>query len=546
MSLSAPSSSDDLDSVLLQVMSATGPEAKQRIEQLQQTHPQFASEITECWELHQGFLETTGHVPSSSTESSNVSPRLGSRIGARLGTYELLDELDRGGMGIVYRARHPLLDRTVALKVIRSGELADAVEVHRFQTEARAAARLSHPGIIAIYEVGQEGDLVYYTMPLVEGQTLSSFMNALRIEPRESARIVHQLALAMDHAHSRGVIHRDLKPSNVLLHADMHPVIIDFGLAKISQSAADVTGDGIVGTPAYIAPEQLRGGSPELPHACDVYALGGILYFLLSGRAPFVGPTTFDILLQVKDREPMAPSHWNRNVSSELNAICARAMEKNPRNRYPSAAALAEDLQRWMIGEPIAIPTHNLAVQLARWWRKAPSLFSHSLAIVSVMLIVSAAHAWDISSSDFLTQMGLLATWLVLCWPLQRWAASERNGWIGASLWALVDVTFTSCLIAKADAPRGLLLIAYPMMIAASALFYRTRMVIGMTILCVVGFSLLAWLTEDSSLDRIDFQAIFVTGLAVLGLTLSSMIGRVRNLFSMSRSVGKGQMRTPW
>jgi serine/threonine protein kinase len=337
MSLSDPSSSDGLDSVLLQVMSTTGPEAMQRIEQLQQTYPQFASEITECWELHKGFRETAGHVPSRST----VSPRFGSRIGARLGTYELLDELDRGGMGIVYRARHPLLDRTVALKVIRSGELADAVEVHRFQTEARAAARLSHPGIIAIYEVGQEGDLVYYTMPLVEGQTLSLLMNALRIEPRESARIVHQLALAMEHAHSRGVTHRDLKPSNVLLHADMQPIIIDFGLAKIAQSAADLTGDGIVGTPAYIAPEQLRGGSLDLPYACDVYALGGILYFLLSGRPPFVGPSAFDILLQVKDREPMAPSHWNRNVGSELNAICARAMEKDPRNRYPSAAALA-------------------------------------------------------------------------------------------------------------------------------------------------------------------------------------------------------------
>jgi hypothetical protein len=142
--------------------------------------------------------------------------------------------------------------------------------------------------------------------------------------------------------------------------------------------------------------------------------------------------------------------------------------------------------------------------------------------------------------------MGLLTVWLGLCWPLLHWSNAERNGWIGASLWALADVTFTSCLIAKADAPRGLLLIAYPMMIVASALFYRTRMVMGMTLLCVVGFSLLAWLTEDSSLDRIDFQAIFVTGLAVLGLTLSSMIGRIRNVFSMSRNVGKGQMRTPW
>jgi serine/threonine-protein kinase len=522
----------DLDTVLAEVLSTQGEGADQTIRSLIEQFPRFASEIEECWKIHQELRSSTD---ATRTFSNQPSFR-GSRIGSQLGAYELLDELDRGGMGIVYRARHPQLERVVALKIIRSGELADEMEILRFRREAQAAARLVHPGIIPIYEVGQDGALLFYTMPLVEGKTLASYTTNQRLALREAVYIVHRLALAIDYAHDRGIIHRDLKPSNVLLDSNLNPIVIDFGLAKISQQEQELTGSGMVGTPSYMAPEQLRGASREQESACDIYSLGAILYFVVTGRPPFVGSTVFDILLQVKDREPLAPSTWNRSAGHEIDAICGRAMEKDPSQRYARSADLASDLQYWLDGTPIQLPALSWRMRWLQCWRKVPGLVSHVIAIAAVMGVVMLAHAFDVSNSNFLIKIGLLSSWLVLCFPLQRWTLQQGlNGWSGGCVWGIADVAFTTCLIANAEPPRALLLIAYPMMIAASGLFYRTQMVIGMTLLCVVGFLVLPWWTGDDSLARQDFQAIFVIGMGVLGLTLTSMIGRIRNVFSMRR-----------
>lgn len=555
MTSSDSSPKPELDQVLAQVMALHGEETGARIDRLIQQYPAYAAEITECWQMHSALQATRVRSQASLQTSDVLKPFVGSVLGG----YEILDELDRGGMGVVYRARNPALERVVALKVIRSGELADVAEIIRFRREAQATARLLHPGIIPIYEVGQERNLLYYTMPLIEGETLAVRAARERLSPREAVAVVHRLTMAMEYAHARGIIHRDLKPSNVLIDAKNHPIIIDFGLATIAHLDSDLTGSSVIGTPAYMAPEQLHGGFREAmglregggpsgdiglseggrlrdrESISDVYSLGAILYFLLSGRPPFMGPTTFDVLLQVKDREPLAPSRWNRAVDHELDAICSLAMEKNPLHRYATASAFGHDLQLWLDGIPIDLPVRSWTMRWNVWWRKTPSLLSHWVALLAVMAIVSIAHAIDVSRSNYVTQMGLLLAWFGLCLPLQRWWSGERDGWFSASTWALVDVLFTTSLIANAETPRSLLLIAYPMMIAASALFYRTRLVIGMTIACVFGFAFLAGWTDDPSMDRTDFQAIFVIGLGVLGLTLSSMIGRIRNVFSLRR-----------
>lgn len=551
-----------LEAVLAEVLLAPGVLCEQVAMRLSAKYPQFADDIDDFLKMH-AELDTLPRWNSVNAENSSGSGfpthvirfsqgrgesrrSVGLKIGDRLGDYELLDELDRGGMGVVYRAKHTKLDRVVALKIIRSGEYADELEVIRFLREAKAAGRLVHPGILPVYEVGQRDALVYYTMPLVDGCTLAAMSQRRDIDVRESVQLVLQLATAIQHAHERGVIHRDLKPSNVLVDSMLNPFVIDFGLAKLVQHGVEEVGERLMGTPAYMAPERLEssgmvwGGSLvgqvgsakfEDEIASDVYALGAILYFLLSKRAPFVGPSPIDILMQVKHRDPLAPSAWNRKVGFELDAICGVAMEKDPGQRYRSAQLLAEDLQRWLAGVPVAVRRKTWTIRLLHAWRKYPGLVSHVVAIFAVAIIVAASHLLGLSQSNSALQFGILGGWFLACFPLQRLTYHPTNWWLFGSAWGILDVVSTTALIANAQEPRGLLLIAYPMLLAASALFYRTRMVIGMLVLCIAGSVFLPWYTQDPSIGRWDFQAIFGIGLVVLGIIFMSMIGRVRALF---------------
>lgn len=551
-----------LDAVLAEVLLAPGVLCDQVAMRLSAKYPQFADEIDDFLRMH-AELDTLPRWNSVKVENSSGSGfpthvirlsqgqeedkrSFGLKIGDRLGEYELLAELDRGGMGVVYRAKHTKLDRVVALKIIRSGEYADELEVIRFLREAKAAGRLVHPGILPVYEVGQRGALVYYTMPLVDGYTLAAMSQRRDIDVRDSVQVVVLLATAIQHAHERGVIHRDLKPSNVLIDSQLNPFIIDFGLAKLVQHGGEEVGERVMGTPAYMAPERLdssgitRGGSLgvqvgsakfEDEIASDVYALGAILYFLLSKRAPFIGPSPIDILMQVKHRDPLAPSVWNRKVGFELDAICSVAMDKDPSQRYRSAQLLAEDLQRWLAGVPVVVRRKTWTIRFRHAWRKYPGLVSHVVAILAVAIIVAVSHLLGLSQSNSALQFGILGVWFLACFPLQRLTYHPKNWWLFGSAWGILDVVSTTALIANAQEPRGLLLIAYPMLLAASALFYRTRMVIGMLVLCVAGSVFLPWYTQDPSLGRWDFQAIFGIGLVVLGIILMSMIGRVRALF---------------
>jgi serine/threonine-protein kinase len=300
--------------------------------------------------------------------------------------YEVEAEIGRGGGGVVYRARHLRLNRRVALKMLLAGPYAAAPERLRFQREAEAVAGLRHPNVVQVYDVGEHEGRPYFTMELVEGGSLAQKVAGTPQPAGQAAALVATLAEAVQAAHQGGVIHRDLKPGNVLLSADGAPKISDFGLARRLEGEGGLTQSGVaLGTPGYMAPEQARGQAPG--PAVDVYALGAILYELLTGRPPFRGETAAETVQQMLSQEAVPPSRLNAKVPRDLDTICLKCLNKAPRQRYATAAALADDLRRFRAGEPIAARPAGAARRLGKWVRRRPT----AAALLAAGALLAAA-----------------------------------------------------------------------------------------------------------------------------------------------------------
>ncbi len=307
--------------------------------------------------------------------------------------YEVIEAVGRGGMGVVYRARQTSLNRVVALKVILSGEHASAEERLRFRREAEAVARLQHPNVVQVYEVGEHDGRTFLALEFVDGPTLAQRCAGAPQEPRWAAGVVEAVALAVQHAHGRGVIHRDLKPANVLLADGTTPKVADFGLARQAEAGQGQTRTGaVVGTPSYMAPEQALGESKRVGPAADVWALGAILYELLTGRPPFLGATPFDTLQQVVGAEPAAVRQLQPAAPRDLETVCLKCLHKDPQKRYASAAALAEDLRRFRAGEPITARPAGPFERGWRWCLRNPAV-AGLLGAVAAALLTGAAVA---------------------------------------------------------------------------------------------------------------------------------------------------------
>jgi hypothetical protein len=319
----------------------------------------------------------TGRPPSTEP----AAPLAFASCTARPSGYEILEELGRGGMGVVYKAMQLGLKRVVALKMIRAGSLAGSDDLRRFRSEAEAVARLRHPNIIQIHEIGEVGGEPFLSLEYVEGGSLAGKVRAGPVAPRETAGLIETLARAMQHAHDQGVVHRDLKPANVLLTADGSPRITDFGLAKSLSADGDTQTGAILGTPSYMAPEQAEGRKDVGP-AADVYALGAILYECLTTQPPFKAATSIDTLIQVRTLEPTPPRQLAREAPRDLETICLKCLHKDPHKRYVSAAALADDLRRWLDGQPIqARPVGRLG-RAWRWSKRNPAVAGLLLAVI--------------------------------------------------------------------------------------------------------------------------------------------------------------------
>src|ERR1043166_6178854 len=315
------------------------------------------------------------------------------------GDYELLEQIGCGGQGVVFRARQKSLNRTVALKMIRLGQWASRTHLKRFRREAEAAARLDHPGIVPIYEVGERDGSCYFSMKFVEGGQLDAVVSQKPMSIRQAVELISKIARTVHYAHEHGILHRDIKPGNVLLDTKREPHLTDFGLARLVETDSTVTHTmEVMGTPSYMAPEQAVGNNAAVGSTTDVYGIGAVLYQLVTGHPPFAGGTTYETIKLLEDTEPRSPRLWNPKIDRDLSTICLKCLEKDPKRRYSSALTLAEDLERWLKHEPIQARRTGIFSRGKKWVQRNPT----GAVLAASLLALTTAVGWNIWKTEWL------------------------------------------------------------------------------------------------------------------------------------------------
>lgn len=472
------------------------------------------------------------------------------------GEYELLSEIARGGMGVVYKARHRELNRVVALKMILSGRLADEQEVRRFYNEAKTAAGLQHPGIVAIHDIGQVQEQHFFSMEYVEGQSLKDLIVEDALPPEESAGLLKSMAEAIHYAHGRGVLHRDLKPHNVLIDPHGQPRITDFGLAKQLDVGSELTATGaVLGTPNYMAPEQAAGMNDLVGPASDVYGLGAVLYEMLTGRPPFRAETLAATLLEVVENDPVPPRTLNRQTPRDLETICLKCLAKEPARRYASAADLAGDLDLFLRGEPITARPLSTPGRVLRWSRQKPflAIVCGSTAVftcfhlLAVLLLRKRA-----DDGNFVwIASGIIVAWFLSGLAINRLLESDRWHEAAGYAFAVSGLSlFAIGMLADRGPVSAPIVMMYSSMGLAALLAPSVRLVWFTTALAAAYYVAIAlYVNAYRRADRVSAEhaAAFLVGLVVMGMVTHLLLRRTRvtgTEISGSKAGSKGTPRS--
>lgn len=468
-------------------------------------------------------------VVSETTDSSTFAQRT-------IGGYEIVDEIDRGGMGIVYRAKDLQLDRTVALKMIRAGRMASESDVQRFRAEAQAAAKLDHPGIVPIYEVGTHQGQPYFSMAFIEGAKLDDFHKKNELSVRDACQLVRDVAIAIDHAHQNGLVHRDVKPANILIDQAGRPRVTDFGLAKNLEKDDGLTSTGeILGSINYMAPEQASARGDLVDRMTDVYSLGAVLYYLCTGQPPFETDNPVDTLLKILDAQPVSADRLNPELDAEVVAICMRCLEKEPKNRYLTAAEFANEIDRYLKGEPVQAMRSGIMIRIRQWSRQEPGLVGHlvGLGLIEITRGIDVFFEYFFFGQRFHSYLDysvIIWLWVVVCLILQR--VQNRIPKQGVHLqfaWSAADLGFLTWILLRVEGNLGPLFIAFPLVVVVSGLFSRVKLVAFSTILSLFSFEIV-FLTRQESGEFAHYGFVGAAAIVVIGTVVGLMVHRIRLL----------------